>query len=209
MSDTNTGIVWLVSSSNFVDWHHTFIRSAKDKDVWDLLIGKYKPILTEPDPDDEKYKPQTVTISTEDKDDIRVISEHRHLSLQSTSASGATTASPTSIVLRDNTAFARFQHDHNEYKEGQKTIEAARALIESAVSPFIAALIRNKDDPVEAYKFLQETYKPSESDAYVDLFQERKDTTLRNFNCERWYLRQQGLRDSRGSPGFRWGLPRS
>ena len=57
-------IIQLVSSSNFIAWHRSFIDLAKDKDVWDLLHKEFKPIVTEPDMDEAKCQPQTVLTST-------------------------------------------------------------------------------------------------------------------------------------------------
>ncbi|KAK4947290.1 hypothetical protein LTR10_013658 [Elasticomyces elasticus] len=136
MSGNNPHIVPLVSSNNFIEWHRAFTRRAKDKDVWDLLTEKYKPVLIKPDPRDQKY-----------------------------------------LV----TFFTRFQLDNFVYEEGQKKIKAARALIKSAVSPVIIWFIPDEDDPVGAYKFLQERYKPSDTTGRQILLSQLEDTTLNKF----------------------------
>lgn len=54
-TDSTNKTVKLVGTSNYVKWHRKFERAAKDKDVWDLLKGDFKPMKSEPDLDDNKY----------------------------------------------------------------------------------------------------------------------------------------------------------
>lgn len=191
----------LVGSSNFIEWNRIFTRGAKDKDVWALLNEEWTPIATEPDMDDEKYRPQPTTLSLgEPSTGTNTIGsrELRSIGLQTPGRDSANGSSqPTSIVLPDTTAFVKFQHDHAQWEKGQKKIKVANTLIKNSVSPIIAGLIRNKDDPVEAYKFLKEKYKVSDTVARQKLLGQLKDTTLNKFkfNVENYVNRVFEVRE--------------
>lgn len=201
----DTKVTQLVGSSNFVEWNRDFVRAAKDKDVYDLLSEKFKLLASEPDMDDDKYQSRPTTIPTGAASGSATGGraratvgqrELRSLGLNTLggfdngedenesstgSAADATNLASTSIVIPDTSSFARFQHDYSRYEKGQKKIKAARILIKAWVSPIIAGLIRNKDDPVEAYKYLKEKYKVSDTVARQKLLSQLKDTTLNKY----------------------------
>ena len=144
-----------------------------------MLTEKYKPTLVEPDPDDEKYDVKPATISTESAPAVK--EANRDLRSLGVDAASKPAPAPTTIFIPDTTAFARFQHDHNKYEKGQKKIKAARTLIKDSVNTIIAGIIRDKDDPVVAYKFLKEKYKLSDSASRQKLLSQLKDATLNKF----------------------------
>jgi len=188
--DSNTKTNQLVGTSNFIEWNRIFTRGAKDKDVWSLLKKEWIPMTTEPNMDDEKYQSQTAVVATP-TDTITTATrrtvgnrELAGLGLETPSTptnTGSAQIAGTSIILPDTTPFAKFQHDHAQYEKGQKKIKLARTLIKNSVSPIIAGLIRNKDDPVEAYEFLIQKYKVSNTTARQKLFAQLKNTTLNKF----------------------------
>ncbi|EXJ77104.1 hypothetical protein A1O3_10262 [Capronia epimyces CBS 606.96] len=134
---------------------------------------------------------------SKDKDSLGLAQDSNADNEADAAETPAQNPSNTSVFIPDNTAFARFQHDHRQYEKGQKKIKTARKLITSSVSPIIATRIQNKDDPVEAYEFLKKTYKVSNTNARQKLLAQLRDTTLNKykFNVENYVSKVLEIRE--------------
>jgi hypothetical protein len=162
----------LVGSWNFIEWDRSFIRAAKDKDVYDLLTGKYIPPKVEPRVDEAQTTAVNININLNRPSLIPSSSE---LCVSLEGETELPNVQKLTINLTNNIVFARFQHDHAQWEKGQEKIKIARRLIDDTISPMVAEIVENEDDPVEAYKVLHEEYKPDKDAAHEMLIRKLKE----------------------------------
>lgn len=197
----------LVGESNFIDWHRDFQREAKDKDVWDLLTGKFTVIENEPDFDDYKVRLDSNAdtaggaAAQNGQNGNRELRSRQVPPTPATPGIGIDTGGATTNniynYISDNSATVRFEHDVKKYEKSQKKVKNARSLLQKSVSSTIGQLIRDKDDPVEAYNYLVDKYKPSDKTARQNLIREFNGLKLAayKYNAEEYiaqFYRIQG-----------------